>query len=200
MPGGTVVLIVWNDPARVEVALVTGQLTCPSGDGKLRPWGHARRRMLRARTKTEAVRPRRGRCAACGKTSVLLPDLWLTRRIDEAAVIGSALRAHATGSGHRQIAVMLDRPAETVRGWLRAFASRAEMLQAHFRCWAIALDARLDQIEPERSLAGGALEVIGLATRAASILLGPRPPWSLASAMTGGMLLANTSSPFPLPG
>ena len=192
-------LIVWNDPCRVEAALVAGELTCPHCDGELRPWGHARRRMLRARTKTEAVQPRRGRCAVCGKTSVLLPDLWLTRRVDEVAVIGSAIRAHAAGSGHRRIATMLDRPAETVRGWLRTFASRAELLSAHFRRWAIALDARLDQIEPERSVLGDALEAIGLATRAASILLGPRPPWSLASAMTGGMLLSHTSSPFPLP-
>ena len=43
---------------------------------------------------------------------------------------------------------MLDRPRETVRGWLQAFSSHAEALRAHFRRWALALDARLDAIEP----------------------------------------------------
>ena len=57
---------------------------------------------------------------------MLLPDVWLARRVDEAAVIGTALRAHATGSGHRKIAAMLRRPPETVRGWIRRFSLKAE--------------------------------------------------------------------------
>jgi hypothetical protein len=194
-----VVLIVWNDPARVEAALISGRLSCPHCDGELRPWGSARTRTLRSRSGTAQFRPRRARCSLCVKTSVLLPDVWLARRVDEVAVIGAALRAHVAGSGHRSIAATLDRPPETVRGWLRRFSSRAEPLHAHFRRWALALDARLDEIEPEGSVVGDALEVIGLATRAASLLLGPRPPWCWASAMTAGLLLSNTSSPFPLP-
>ena len=192
-------LIVRNDPARVEAALCAGQLACPHCGGELRPWGSARRRMLRGRRQTETVRPRRARCAACGKTSVLLPDLWLVRRVDEAAVIGTALWAHAAGSGHRKIAAVLGRPAETVRDWLRKFSSRTALLQEHFRSWAFALDARLEQITPQGSPTADALEAIGLATRAASLLFGPRPVWSWVSAMTGGALLSNTSSPFPAP-
>jgi hypothetical protein len=130
---------------------------------------------------------------------VLLPDVWLLRRVDEVEVIGAALLERAAGSGHRRIAALLDRPPETVRGWLRRFASKAEALCAHFRHWALALDARLDEIEPQGSVVGDALEVIGLATRAASVLLGPRSPWSWGSAMTAGALLSNTSSPFPIP-
>jgi len=194
-----VVLIVWNDPARVERELLDGSLRCPHCAGVLRPWGSARSRTLRARSSTAELRPRRARCAGCARTSVLLPDVWLARRVDEAAVIGTALRAHATGSGHRKIAAMLRRPPETVRGWLRRFSLKAETLRSHFRHWALALDARLDQIEPQDSVTGDALESIGLATRAASVLLGPRPPWCWASAMTGGMLLSNTNSPFPVP-
>jgi hypothetical protein len=130
---------------------------------------------------------------------VLLPDVWLVRRVDAAEVIGSALLANTAGASHRKIAAQLDRPAETVRGWLRRFAARAEALRAHFRRWALALDARLDEIESQGSPVGEALEAIGLATRAASVLFGPRPPWCWASAMTAGALLSNTSSPFPLP-
>jgi transposase len=194
------VLIVWNDPVRVERELRDQRLRCPHCDGALRPWGHARLRVLRSRSGTAIeLRPRRARCASCTKTSVLLPDPWLLRRVDEVAVIGAALLQCAAGAGHRKIAVTVDRPPETVRGWLRRYASKVEALLAHFRHWALALDARLDEIGPQGSIVGDALEAIGLATRAATIAFGPRPPWSWASAMTGGMLLSHTSSPFPLP-
>ena len=193
-------LIVWNDPARVEAALASGGLACPHCDGALRPWGHARLRVLRSRSGAAIeLRPRRARCASCTKTSVLLPDVWLLRRVDEVAVVGAALLQRAAGAGHRRIAALLDRPPETVRGWLRRFSSNAETLRAHFRHWALVLDARLDEIAPQESIFGEALEAIGLATRAATIALGPRPPWCWVSAMTGGMLLSHTSSPFPVP-
>jgi len=192
-------LIVWNDPARVERELRDRRLRCPHCDGELQPWGHARFRVLRSRAQSKELRPRRARCSVCAKTSVLLPDLWLVRRVDEAAVIGAALLQRAAGAGHRKIAVTLDRPPETVRGWLRRFSSKAGALLAHFRHWALALDGRLDEIGPQGSVVGDALEVIGLATRAATLALGSRPPWSWASAMTGGRLLSHTSSPFPVP-
>lgn len=130
---------------------------------------------------------------------MLLPDVALLRRVDEAAVIGAALFEAAAGGGQRRIAAVLGRPRETVRGWLQRFAARAERVRAHFSSWALALDARLDEIELRSTPLARALEAIGLATRAASILLGPRPPWSWAAALTGGMLLSNTSSPFPVP-
>lgn len=44
----------------------------------------------------------------------------LPRRADTTAVIGTALLASARGTGHRNIAANLDRPAVTVRHWLRA--------------------------------------------------------------------------------
>ena len=193
------VLIVWNDPVRVERELREGNLSCPHCDGALRPWGSSRARTLRSRSGTAELRPRRARCSLCAKTSVLLPDVWLLRRVDEVAVIGAALLAKATGTGHRKIATMLRRPPETVRGWLRRFAAKAEALCAHFHHWALALDARLDQVTPQGSVTNDALEAIGLATRGASVLLGPRMPWCFVSAMTNGMLLSNTSSPFPVP-
>ena len=92
-------LIVWNDPARVESELRSGRLSCPHCDGELRPWGHARKRFLRARAHRVALRPRRARCRGCNKTSVLLPDFWLPRRADEVAVIGAALLERAAGAG-----------------------------------------------------------------------------------------------------
>jgi transposase len=100
MPGGTVVLIVENDPARVEAALREGRLTCPNCSGELRPRGWARARTLRRSAGADRLRPRRSRCAACAKTSVLLADAFFVRRADEAAVIGAALVAQASGRGH----------------------------------------------------------------------------------------------------
>lgn len=193
-------LIVPADPARVETELCSGRLRCPHCDDELRPWGSARLRVVRLRDGDEPLTPRRGRCRGCGQTSVLLPDRFLVRRVDEAAVIGAALVAKAAGAGHRRIASELGRPAETVRGWLRRFGGRAEGIVAHFSAWSLALDARLDRLPPPGPVLARAVEAIGLATRAANILLGPRPPWSWAAAMTGGRLLANTNSPFPAPG
>jgi transposase-like protein len=176
-----------------------GNLTCPRCSGQLRPWGSARFRVLRLGEGEQLFAPRRGRCRSCASTSVLLPDVALVRRVDEAAVIGAALLAKAAGSGQRKIAAALGRPRETVRSWLQRFASRAERIRVHFVSWALALDARLEEIAPRSTPFAQALEAIGLATRAASILLGPRPPWSFVTAMTDGALLSNTSSPFPAP-
>ena len=192
-------LIVVNDPTHVERELLAGRLSCPRCDGQLRPWGHARRRMLRAATHNEEHHPRRARCSKCCATSVLLPDLCLSRRVDEVAVIGRALLEKAAGAGHRTIAARLARPKETVRGWLRRFSSRVVALREHFLRWAFALDPRLETIPPQGSPLADLAEAIGLATRAASLLFGPRPVWSWVSAMTGGALLSNTNSPFPAP-
>jgi len=192
-------LIVVNDPTHVERELLAGRLSCPRCEGELRPWGHARRRVLRMTTHDEELRPRRARCSNCHMTSVLLADVCLCRRVDEAAVIGRALLEKATGAGHRTIAARLARPKETVRGWLRRFSSRVVALREHFVRWAFALDPRLETIPPQGSPLADLAEAIGLATRAASLLFGPRPVWSWVSAMTGGALLSNTNSPFPAP-
>ena len=75
------------------------------------------------------LRPRRARCRGCAGTRVLLPDVALLRRQDEVMMIGAAIRAHVGGEGHRRIAARLGVPAGTVRGWLRRFAQRAELVR-----------------------------------------------------------------------
>lgn len=55
------------------------------------------------------------------------------RRADSAQVMAAAIEAKvAGGMGHRRIAVWLGRPASTVRGWLRAFASAASAIARVF--------------------------------------------------------------------
>jgi len=43
------------------------------------------------------------------------------------------------------------------------------------------------------------VEAVGVLGVVAVRRFGPRPPWWLASVVTGGRLLRNTSSPFPQP-
>ena len=123
-------LTVNHEAVSVESDLAGGRLACPGCRGRLRPWGWARERQIRHGTGTDLAlvrgRPRRGRCADCSATHVLLGVDLAARRADTAEVIASAIVAKAaSGAGHRVIAAWLGRPASTVRGWLRAFAASA---------------------------------------------------------------------------
>src|SRR3954447_1953290 len=129
-------LTVETDPVAVEERLGSGGLACPGCSGVLARWGHARGRRVRDSDGGLWIVPRRSRCTGCGVTHVLLPVVLLVRRADTVAVIGAGLTAKATGAGHRLIAALLGRPAETVRGWLRRFAGRVEPVRAGFtRSW-----------------------------------------------------------------
>jgi len=125
-----------------------------------------------------------------------LADVALVRRVDAVAVIGQALTSAATGLGHRKVAERVERPASTVRGWLRRFRSVAVRVAAHFAAWAHRFDPNLGAIEPTGSPVADAVEAIGVAARAASLRLESRPPWSWASVLTVGGLLSNTNSPW----
>jgi hypothetical protein len=126
----------------------------------------------------------------------MLPDVAFARRVDAVAVIGSAITAAASGLGHRKVAEQVGRPSSTVRCWLRRFRRAAVRIATHFAAWAHRFDANLPAIEPAGSAVGDALEAIGVAARAASLRLGPRPPWSWASVLTVGRLLSNTNTPW----
>jgi hypothetical protein len=121
---------------------------------------------------------------------VLLPHRWLPRRADSAAVIGAALAAKAAGAGHRAIAVLLGRPACTVRGWLRRFAGSADHWRVFFTSLLMALDPEPGPVVPRGSVLADAVEAVGLAAAAAARRFGPRDPWRFASAASRGLLLA----------
>ena len=180
----------------------------PGVQGRLRGWGHARRRLVRETGEGRCwLRPRRARCAGCGGTHVLLPVSVLARRADTAAVIGAALAGGAAGLGHRRVAERARR-ASTVRGWLRRFAARAEVLRSAFTGVLCALDP--DPLLPAAagSPAADAVAVIVAAAGAVVRRWGAEAlvlsPWELAAAVTGGRLLApgtaaeviNTSCPW----
>lgn len=190
-------LIVGAEQARVEAELVGGRLGCPSCRGMLGPWGHGRERVLRCWAGDRLVRPRRARCRGCAGTHVLLPDVALLRRQDEVSVIGAAIEAKVAGEGYRSIAGRLAVHADTVRGWLRRFAERADRIRAHFTRWAVALDPEFAAVLPAGSGVADALEAIAVAARAWVLRFGPGDPWRIASLLSGGVLLCNTSSRFP---
>jgi hypothetical protein len=175
------VLIVENDPVKVESDLVAGLVACPGCGGHLARWGFARVRRLRDRGGPVLVRPRRGRCCSCRRTQVLLADIALVRRVDTVAVVGRACRLAAGGMGQARVAVEVGRPISTVRGWLRRFRAAAVRVAAHFGVWAHRLDPNLGPIGPAGSRLADALEAVGVAARAASLRLGSRPAWSWAS-------------------
>ncbi|WP_190814427.1 hypothetical protein [Saccharopolyspora pogona] len=189
----------------VERRLVAGELTCPLCSGVLTGWGHARQRTLRGRAGPVLLWPRRARCTRCGATHVLLPVVALLRRADAVAVIWQALVAKAAGVGFRRIAAGLGPPAETVRGWLRRFAGRAEPVRAVFTRWLRALEVDPVLPGPAGGVWADAVTAILAAARAAAgrFVLGTVAPWELVVAVSGGRLLApgwpaewiNTSCP-----
>jgi hypothetical protein len=193
------VLIVGTDAARVETELLAGHLACPDCGEGLRPWGQGADREVRQLEGTERRRFRRSICSSCSATHVLVPEDTLLRRRDGVAVIGAALVARAKGAGHRTIARALGRPASTVRGWLRRFAMRAVVVREHVVRWAAAIDATFDHRGTGRNPCSDAVEAIGVLGMVSVRRFGPREVWSLVSVVTGGRLLANTSSPFPAP-
>ncbi|HET9897899.1 MAG TPA: helix-turn-helix domain-containing protein [Streptosporangiaceae bacterium] len=192
-------LIVGTDDVAVEADLTGGRIGCPTCEVALRPWGHGVEREVRHLERTERRRLRRSICKPCATTHVLVPEDTLLRRRDGAEVIGAALAARAKGVGHRRIAEDLGRAPSTVRGWLRAFGARAVALREHFARWAHALDPGHDRRWAGGSEFSDAVEAIGVLGIVAVRRFGPRSVWSLASLLTGGRLLCNTSWPWAQP-
>jgi hypothetical protein len=144
---------------------------------------------------------------------VLLPVNVLVRRRDEAGVIGAALAAAAAaGRGHRAIARMLGRPADTVRGWLRRFAARAEQVRAVFTAVQVSVEVDPPPLEAAGCVVADAVVAMVAAARAVArrwpALMPALSPWEVACALTSGTLLApaitlmriNTNSPLLITG
>jgi hypothetical protein len=188
------VLTVEADAGRVERRLANGDLSCPLCDGRLGPWGWARRRALRGLAgSTLPLIPRRARCSGCLVTHVLLPVVALLRRADLVEVIGGALAAKAAGDGARAIAAGLGRHPDTVRGWLRRFAARAGQVRVWFT--GLLVDVAPDPVVPAaaRSVFADAVAAVVGAVAAVSArwpALGEVPVWSAASAASSGRLLS----------
>ncbi len=156
------------------------------------PWSGYHRH-LRAQEPLLVFVPR-VRCRRCGRTDALLPWFVAPYRYDSVDVIGAALELHVAGQGVRRIAAALDRPATTVRDWVRRFAVVATDLSV--RLLAVAVRAGWSGFElPTEARARATAAVAALAS-VWQRRLGAVSPWRLAALVTGGALLApNTGSP-----
>ncbi len=195
--------------AVVDAQLGAGLLRClePGCGGTLaRWWFGVPRDIVGVGGVVERVRPRRAICGSCGTTRVLLPDSMLRRRPYSAEVIGAALVAAAGEVPWTQVAARIGVPFETVRGWLRRFTRRADLVRA----WLLGLlDALVDDpaLPPgEAGPAAGALAVLAALHRQMPgrwPLVAGLSPWQLAARLSRGGLLSpawppgaiNASSP-----
>jgi hypothetical protein len=66
-----------------------------------------------------------------------------------------------------------------------------------FHAWAFALDPELGLIPQAGGVLADAFEAIAVAVRAWVLRFGSGEAWQLVSVLSGGVLLCNTSCPFP---
>jgi hypothetical protein len=196
--GVAAMLTVSADPVVVESQLFAGGLSCPCS-GALAAWGHARERTVIGHDRFVRVRPRRGRCPACGVTHVLLPAGLLLRRGFTVEVIGRVLELAAVAVATRRIVRMVGVARSTVRGWLTRFTGRAELLRGHFTAWLLWLAPSTSRVDPTGGPVSDGVAAITAVGGIAVEVLSAGSVWAFASAATGGRLLANTTAPFPAP-
>lgn len=189
------VIVADEDAAGQELA--ASCMPCPScSGGSLRPWGHARTRVLRGlRGARHTLRPRRARCRDCGATHVLLPAHAPPRRADTLQVVMAGLLAHQGGTGARTIGADLDVPVDTVRSWVRSASAHAQWLRERATQWAYRMDPVHPPIQTTGSPLGDALNALGYAAAATARRV-PRPltAWQLIGLISAGCLVAPVAS------
>jgi hypothetical protein len=187
----------------VEARLRSGELACWCG-ATLRPWGHARPRQVASFAGPQVVRPRRARCAGCGRTQVLLPAWLLSRRRYAATVIFAALALRAAGLKLAAVAARLrlpsparpgqwwSVPASTTRSWLARFAGRAAWLRQLLMAVLPLADAQARPVAPAGSAVADALAALEAVTAGLRSRFGldALAAHEVAAHLTGGLLLA----------
>lgn len=187
-------MMVVGSPEQSETALLAGEVACPHCSAPLRAHGHARIRTVRSLGQELLnVRPRRARCARCGRTQVLLPASLALRRADTVEVIGTALAAKAAGNGYRTIAAGMGRPVSTVRRWFRRVPeNHAHWLHKQAVKHAFSLNPEiLADLKQWPSLLGRSLNILAGAALAFNRLARAElPPWTVIGYFTRGNLLS----------
>jgi hypothetical protein len=157
------------------------------------------RRFVRAGGRSWRIWVRRSRCMSCRRSHALIPAFLLLRRLDVAAVIGTALLRACTEAGMRPVAAAVGVPHTTARGWRRRYRARAPALAAGFAALAVGLGGPAPELSPDPEV--GALAALAAAWHQARRRFGEAvlSPFAFASAVSGGSLLAATTTP-PFPG
>jgi len=189
-------VIIVRDEELAQQALTAGTLACPHAgcEGMVYRDGLARARRVRTRAGGEReLRPQRVACRRCGRVNVVLPAWCVPGRSDDAETIGAALLAAARGRGHRWIAARLQRPASTVRGWLRAARGQAEALRVRAAIREHDIEPRYTPLLPAGTPLGDALSALASAAMAARRFIGAdryhTSVWEHIVLISGGRLL-----------
>lgn len=198
--GGTAIAIVW--PCGVDVERYAGagrkvaapRRPCPHCGLPMIFWS-GYRRFVRSQGRTWRIWIHRSCCRPCRRSHALVPAFLLVHRLDPAAVIGAALVAGVGGAGMRTAAFSLGVPHTTARDWYRRYRARAPALAAGFAALAVTLGgpAPFLAFRPEAA----ALEALAAAWSQARRRLGASvlAPFCFASAVSGGAMLATTTTP-----
>lgn len=197
--------IIWPCPLAPSSYAAAGQQitvpaqVCPACRRPLTGWGGYWRWVRTGRLPEQRVWIRRAWCRQCRRTHALVPSFLFARRLDLAAVIGSALTLAAQGRGMRPIAQQLAVPHSTVRDWWRRVRIRAPTLLASLLTLATSLDPAPVSLAADGTAA--VLEALECAWERARVRLGRRLPdrWAFWSLISGGRALAPHRSP-PLSG
>ena len=200
----TPMAIIWPCPLSASSYAAAGRAitvlpqACPGCNGQLTWWG-GYWRWVRGRGPAEhRVWIRRGWCARCRRTQALLPAFLFVRRLDENAVIGSALTLAVAGAGARRVARHLALPHTTVRDWWRRACARAPTLLAALLSLATSVDPA--PVDSKADGLSGVLEALASAWQRARQRLGARlsDRWGFWSLISGGLVLGTNTSPlFP---
>ena len=153
------------------------------------PWGSPRAAGADARGDSRSQAERAG-CQDCGNAQGAAASGALATLL---ARDNAAVRPRRRAAGQRAcvwapaLAARLGRPPGTVRGWLRTFAGRAEVITASARCWTRAIDpSEPDQLRPAGSPAVDAVDALGRMARACRLRLQlSASPWELTVTLTG---------------
>jgi hypothetical protein len=150
---------------------------------------------VRLKAKTHRLWIRRLRCRNCHRSHGLIPLFLLLRRCDPCGVIGYGLLRCLSGMGMRPAAAALGVPHTTLRDWRRRYRGRAPTLAAGFAALAVVLGGMAPVLvtNPEHA----AMDALGAAWTQACRRFGNTAlrPFAFASAVSGGAVLATTTSP-----
>lgn len=187
-------MLLFPDLTAAHTALVAGDITCPTPrcPGHIAPWGHAPARRVRLSIdRVITIRHRRGRCATCRRSHVISDLVTHPHRLDTVETVGQALLAAWDGLGYRAVAAVVDRPATTVRDWLRRARANAETVRANALRAFHRFEANPGRINHQGSTFRDMVFSYGAATAARVRRDGPHPaPWRLAAYLTRAALLA----------
>lgn len=95
------------------------------------------------------------------------------------------------------MAELVDRPATTVRGWLRRARANSDLVRADATVAALQLDSSLDwRPKPTGSALGDMVDAVGSAVAAYVRRFGPvGDPWVMVVQLTRGSVLAPRPEP-----